>query len=879
MTPSGGPGRILVVEDDPGLGSLLSEELDERGFHVRTATSAEQAWETLEHADVDLIVSDLRLPGVGGDVLLAKVRQRPAAPAFIVITAFATVSRAVECLKAGADDFLTKPLDLEHLAVSVERALETRRLRELVARYEQESEGAGFHGLLGRSRPMRRVFDQVRALARSVDWAATPLGPVRSWSGTLRAIVRACLDSPFPISLWCGPELILIYNDGYRDVLGAKHPAALGRPGAEVWSEIWAQTGPTFEQLRRGGPPVYAEDEPFFVQRAGEGGAGAAGEPNAWFTFSLSAVRGEEGEIEGFLNIVSESTGRLLAERRGEIARARAERAEAQLLDVFAQAPAFMAVLRGPEHVFEYANNAYRQLVGDRDLLGRPVLEALPELRDQGFRELLDSVLEGGEPFVGREMPVTLARSPEGEAEQRFVDFVYYPISDAHGTRTGVVAHGSDVTEHVRARRDAQAARAEAEEANQAKSRFLTSMSHELRTPINAIIGYAELLELGITGPVSEAQRTQLERIRASSGHLLTLIDDILDLSRVEAGQMELTYERLPAADTVASAIALVAPQAEQRRIHLEDRCGDAREVCYVGDEDRVRQILANLLSNAVKFTPPGGRIRVECGASEPPEEADASTEDSLTYIGVTDTGIGIAAEEMENIFRPFTQADRSDDGIQGGTGLGLSISRHLAKLMGGGLSARSTPGEGSTFTLWLPSEGALEAPMEEATGEQTWDMRPARLSAVGQVVQERIPSLLSAFVDRMRGDADLPMAAGADEVDLVDHTSTFLADLSHSLITLENGTGPERRLRDGSEIQRLVAELHGRQRARLGWSPQAVAREWEILREVTEDVVLEALPGEPDLDGALGLLARLMERADEISRSSLRHATAAAGR
>ena len=165
-----GPRRaasVLVVEDDAGLRSLLTEELEDRGFRVAAVRSAEAAWEHIGGGEVDLVLSDLRLPGVGGDVLLAKVRTLPSAPGFIVITAYGTVSRAVEALKAGADDFITKPLDLEHLAVAVDRALETRRLRRLVARYEEGRTEEDFHGLLGKSPPMRRVFDHVRAVARS----------------------------------------------------------------------------------------------------------------------------------------------------------------------------------------------------------------------------------------------------------------------------------------------------------------------------------------------------------------------------------------------------------------------------------------------------------------------------------------------------------------------------------------------------------------------------------------------------------------------------------------------------------------------------------------------------------------------------------------
>ena len=317
---------------------------------------------------------------------------------------------------------------------------------------------------------------EMAARCRDLDWAATPLGPVERWPAALRTIVRTALESPFPINLWCGPELVLIYNDGYRHVLGAKHPQALGRSGREVWAEIWGDIAPMFESIRAGEGSVYADDAPFVVRRGGV-------DEDAFFTFALSAVRDEAGEIVAFLNVVSETTGRLAAEREAQAARAAAERAEARLREVFAQAPAFLAVLRGRDHVFEFANDAYARLVGHRDIVGRPVEDALPEVRAQGFIDLLDRVLETGEPFIGREVPVQLARAPGSALEERFVDFVYQPLAGPEGTHTGIVAHGSDVTEAVHARREIERLLAESERARtalQAANSTLDTQREEL---------------------------------------------------------------------------------------------------------------------------------------------------------------------------------------------------------------------------------------------------------------------------------------------------------------------------------------------------------------------------------------------------------------
>jgi PAS domain S-box-containing protein len=283
---------------------------------------------------------------------------------------------------------------------------------------------------------------------RAVDWASTSLGPTEDWPRALIAAVQMALESPFPINLWCGPDLLLIYNDGYRAVLGAKHPGALARPGRDVWSEIWPQIQPMFESIRGGGPSVYAEDARFSMERAG------AAATDAWFTFSLSPIRDDTGDVVAFLNIASETTQRIIAEHELERARNTAELAENRLREVFAQAPAFLAVLQGKNHVFEFVNDAYLNVVGRRDILGKPVLDALPEVRDQGFVEILDRVLETGEPFIGREIPVILQRTQGRPPDHVYVDFVYQPLTDSSGNRIGVVAHGSDVTRGVMARRE-----------------------------------------------------------------------------------------------------------------------------------------------------------------------------------------------------------------------------------------------------------------------------------------------------------------------------------------------------------------------------------------------------------------------------------------
>ena len=309
---------------------------------------------------------------------------------------------------------------------------------------------------------------------RAIDWSTTSLGPVEDWAPALRGAVRTAMECPFGINLWCGPDKILIYNDGYRAALGAKHPRALARPGQEVWAEIWPDVVPMFESIGRG-QSAHGEDAHFVMERTGDAPA------DAWFTFSLSPVRSESGEIVAYLNVVAETTARVRAERALRDSRAIAERAESRLRDVFAQAPGFLAVLQGPEHVFEFVNSSYLQLVGHRPLTGARVIDAIPEVAAQGFVDLLDKVYETGQPFVGREVPILLERSPGADPEERRLDFIYQPLTNADGTISGIVAHGSDVTEAVLARQEAERLLRISEEArarvveSEARYRFLAN--------------------------------------------------------------------------------------------------------------------------------------------------------------------------------------------------------------------------------------------------------------------------------------------------------------------------------------------------------------------------------------------------------------------
>ena len=249
----------------------------------------------------------------------------------------------------------------------------------------------------------------------------------------------------------------------------------------------------------------------------------------------------------------------------------------------------------------------------------------------------------------------------------------------------------------VQARHSAEEARGAAQSANAAKSSFLAMMSHELRTPLNAIGGYAQLMEMELRGPVTGDQRGDLERIQRNQQHLLSIIDDILNLSRIEAGQLTVSAAAVPLGEVLGEVEAMIAPQVLARGLRYEF---DAEpSLVAQADREKLQQVLLNLVSNAVRFTEPGGIVQVT-GEPRPDEVA----------VRVSDTGIGIPFDKLGAIFEPFVQVDAGLTRRTGGTGLGLAISRDLARAMGGRIEVESEVGRGSTFTVVLPRAAGVAA-------------------------------------------------------------------------------------------------------------------------------------------------------------------------
>ncbi len=553
------------------------------------------------------------------------------------------------------------------------------------------------------------------------DTTAAALGGAVPYS-SFQTLGHVFAQAPIGIAVLEGAALRYSFaNPRYQQIIGDRD--TVGKRVVEMFPELLGSAiEAIIQRVFETGVPFVATD---LLIRFDSYGTGPL---DNYYDLSYHRLLSNEGSPHGVLVIAvdvtlrQESQAQALVLAATESARVRAEAGLAQLEAVFRGAPSYLAVYEGPTHVFTLANEAYFQLIGHgRDIIGKPLLDALPEVRGQGFDVLLDGVYRTGQPFATREIPVRLRRTPDAAQEHRVVSLTYLPLVDGSGARIGVIAHGTDVTDYVTARGAAERllgeseraraeadtdrhladeARAEAESANRAKGNFLAVMSHELRTPLNAIGGYTELLAMGIRGPITSAQHEDLRRIQVSQRHLLRLIEQLLNQAQIDSEHQTYNLEPVPVVQAMLIAEALVIPQLRARGIGYTTHPSDPGLTVHA-DPDKLQQILLNLLTNAIKFTETGGSVSMSC-------HADAE----VVSIAVTDTGIGIAADQFAVIFEPFVQVDMKTTRVKDGVGLGLAISRRFARGMGGDVTVQSTQGTGSVFTIALPVSSPGASPV-----------------------------------------------------------------------------------------------------------------------------------------------------------------------
>jgi signal transduction histidine kinase len=372
--------------------------------------------------------------------------------------------------------------------------------------------------------------------------------------------------------------------------------------------------------------------------------------------------------------------GRRLAEDRLE-----------HLHAAFNQAPALVVIQEGPEHFCTFANTLYRSVFGGREMEGRKLVDAAPELRGQDVIAIMDEVYRSGVSQVFYEVKVAISRKNDGVMEEGYFTYVQQPVRNAHGEVTGLITVGFEVTDHVLARQKNEQLVDSLQRADRLKDQFLGIVSHELRTPLNAIQGFGSILADGVAGELSAEQVGYVHKMLDSSDVLLGLVEEILDVSRMQAGRFTLDRQAVQVSALVKEVLAERGTAALQKGLSLINEV-PADLPAVDADPRRARQVLSNLLTNAVKYTPEGGTVSIK-----------AQVEGDTLRVAVSDTGIGISESQRLRIFEAFTQVDMSNTRKAGGVGLGLFIVKGLVEAHGGEIGVESELGRGSTFWFTLP--------------------------------------------------------------------------------------------------------------------------------------------------------------------------------
>ncbi|NEA51495.1 SpoIIE family protein phosphatase [Streptomyces sp. SID10815] len=597
-----------------------------------------------------------------------------------------------------------------------------------------------------------------RDLAR-VDWAATPLGVPAGWPQSLRTTVSILLSSRFPMWMAWGPDLTFFCNAAYRrDTLGQKYPWALGRPAGEVWAEIWDDIGPRIDTVLRTGEATWDEALLLFLERSGY-------TEESYHTFSYSPLRDDEGQVVGMLCVVSEDTERVIGERRMATLRDLGSdpsviRTEQEML-LFAgrqldrnqsDLPFTLTYLLEDDGTARLA--AATGLPG-----GHPAAPATVAFEDPGAvwpaaalsRSEATLVRLDGAPFAGlpggawpepptQALVVPLLR--QGDTPYGFLVAAlnrYRALDDAY--RGFIELTAGQLATGIASARSYQAQQRRAEELaelDRAKTAFFSNISHEFRTPLTLIMGPVEELRTRLA-PSDEHVREELDVIHRNGLRLGKLVNTLLDFARIEAGRMQARYEPVDLATVTGELASVFRSAIDRAGLDFHVDCAAPDRPVYL-DRGMWEKVVLNLLSNALKFTFEGS-VRVATGER-----------DGRAVVTITDTGIGVPAAELPRLFERFHRIENARSRSNEGSGIGLALVRELVGLHGGTITADSTEGEGTRFTISLPF-GAAHLPPEAVVPH----------TPAGAVSASADPYLQEAL---RWLPADPGAAAGADGVD-----------------------------------------------------------------------------------------------------------------
>jgi len=642
---------------------------------------------------------------------------------------------------------------------------------------------------------------ELGARMRALDWSATSLGPVESWPQSLRTAVGICLGSRFPILIWWGRNMVMLYNDAYRPMLGStKHPRALGAPGRLIWPEIWDIIGPMLEGVLSRGAATFSEDQLLLLHRNGY-------LEECYFTFSYSPIGDEAGAVGGIFTAVTETTGRVLSERR------------LRTLRLLSEAT---AGARSPEEACRMAGKTLSRnradlpfalvyLIEDEGRAARlqgwagiaPGTPASPVLLDLSANSpwRAEEVAVLGQPLLVKGLVRRLGPLPAGPWADPPDAALIQPFGSGQAAPTGFVicglsprraldddyrgflrlaaGHIGTAVSNARAYEEERRRALALAELDQAKSIFFSNVSHEFRTPLTLLLAPLEDALLDPDHPLDDAHRQRLQVAQRNSLRLLKLVNSLLDFSRIEAGRVQANVEPTDLAALTEDLASAFRSAIERAGLRLEVRCPPLPRVVYV-DRDMWEKVVLNLVSNALKFTL-AGEIEVV---------VSPSADGTAAELTVRDSGTGIPAGELPHLFERFHRVAGARGRSHEGTGIGLALVQELVKLHGGTVGVTSEPDRGSSFTVRVPFgtehlPGSRSDPSEglssTATGAEAYVEEALRWVAPAEAVPHLGGTLTPAGLTRAR------VLFADDNADMRDYVQRLL-EPQYDVVTMRNG-------------------------------------------------------------------------------------------
>lgn len=636
-------------------------------------------------------------------------------------------------------------------------------------------------------------------IIRAKDWTNTPLGAPENWPQSLRTTVSTCLNSRFPILIWWGPDLVMIYNDAYRPILGAKHPASMGEKGKAVWPEIWNVIGPMLQGVYEQGIPTWSENQLLLMDRYGY-------VEETYFTFSYSPIYGESGGIEGVYCAVTETTTTVLHERQ---------------LQTLKDLSNLDTTHHPVEEVYASAANALQNNLADFPFAviyqidtdgttASPVAYAGITEQHTVFPSFIDikNPVEGMHNFckafhsrsiIVSENKGRRKKLPKGIWEKEATHFVHIPILSASSESPCAIISAAlnpyrkfddsyrrfasltadqialEINNTVLYEQERKKAETLAE-IDKAKTVFFSNISHEFRTPLTLILGSLEQMMSNASQSEPGGNKTAIETMHRNALRLLRLVNNLLDFSRIEAGRIKARFELTDIAQLTKDIASSFRSIIENAGLQFEIECAHISEPVYI-DRDMWEKILLNLLSNAYKYTLEG-KISIVL-----------TQEGHNVLLKVTDTGIGIPASDQEKVFQRFYRSGHIAGRTFEGSGIGLSLIQELAHMHSGKISLTSEEGKGSMFTVSIPT-GKQHLPKEQINETVTY----AKALTAEAFINESVTFAGSGLA---RTDNEYPKSPGTiPTVMIVDDNedmSTYLRSiLQHYYRTIIAANGKE---------------------------------------------------------------------------------------